>query len=319
MFTPSQYLGRLRNKRQRYLKRTFLVTFSVAIVTLSSVSFTTYAAPFLRTPQVIGSPSHRIIERPAEASIQSQTMIKDFSDDEYYSAEAYDYMGENGCNVLGITIAGDLGTDYGDTTANDIRSILEEFAGDERVEAILIEVDSSGGSPVAGDEIATLLAEQTVPVIAQIREIGASAAYMAILPADYIFAHRFGSVGSIGVIIPLYDYSKSNEQDGIAYTPILTSSGKDMGTADRPLSSEERAILQSEVDFIYQAFLTDVASYRNLTPAQLSAVANGQTFLSHIAKERGLIDAVGGRSEVMKYLQTITNAAPVVCRPDYVM
>jgi protease-4 len=187
------------------------------------------------------------------------------------------------------------------------------------VEAILVDVDSAGGSPVAGDEIATLLAEQTIPVIAQIREIGASAAYMAILPADYIFAHRFGSVGSLGIIIPLYDYSKSNEQEGIAYTPILTSPGKDMGTQERSLSKEERAILQAEVDYIYQAFLTDVADYRDMTAAQVSAVANGRTFLSHIAKEAGLIDAVGGRTEVMEYLQATIGAGPVVCRPAYII
>jgi protease-4 len=155
---------------------------------------------------------------------------------------------------------------------------------------------------------------QTLPVIAQVREQGASAAYMAILPADMIFAHRWANIGSIGVIIYQYDYSESNDKAGIKYVPILTSPSKDIGSAERALTKEERAHYQAEVDFIYQGFLKDVATYRNLSIDKVKAVADGTTMLAHKAKEAGLIDEIGGEIEVKNYLRTTIGEEPVICR-----
>jgi hypothetical protein len=85
-------------------KRTLFVTVGIAFVTLGSVSITTYAAPFLRTPQAVVTPSYRVVERPTEAPNTVETLTEEFSDEEYYADEDYDYIGENGCNVLGLTI-----------------------------------------------------------------------------------------------------------------------------------------------------------------------------------------------------------------------
>jgi signal peptide peptidase SppA len=331
MFTPKTYLKQQVKSRRRQFKNMLFVTLSVSMVTAGAVSLTTYAAPTRTqaTPvSVVEKDNYEVVVRPQEAPNTSdrfdESLIEDseetsddsWEEDEYY--EEYDYIGDNNCNVLGITLTGDIGTDYGMTYSNDIRDVLEEYGSDERLEAILVEVDSGGGSPVAGDEIATLLAEQTIPVVAHVREIGASAAYLAILPADYIFAHRYGSVGSIGVIIPLYDYSKFNEKEGIEYNPIVTSPFKDIGTSERPMTVEERGILQAEVDFIYEGFVNDVVKYRNLSYDRVKALANGRTYLAHVAKELGLIDAVGGRPEVLEYLTDTIGAEPVICRVTYV-
>lgn len=150
-------------------------------------------------------------------------------------------------------------------------------------------------------------------MIAQIREMGASAAYMAILPADIIFAHRWSSVGSIGVIIPLYDFTKFNEKQGIKYTPILTSPSKDAGTTDRALTKEERRAFQTEINYVYQGFMEDVAKYRGISLDKVRSVANGTTMLAYKAKEAGLVDEIGGRAEVLEHLRTTLGEEPVVC------
>ncbi len=325
-FAPQSYLKTVQSVRRSRFKQTAFIIFVVCLVVTSAVSATTYASSLSDFLRKSSEPQYRIVNRPdekptvyedIEEEVTTESSDEAYPEDEYYDEE-YDYIGENACNVLGISISGDLGTDYGDTSSDFVRDILAEYGNDERIKSILVSVDSGGGSPVAGDEIATLLDEQTVPVVAQVREIGASAAYMAILPADYIFAHRYGSVGSIGVIIPLYDYSKFNEREGIEYTPIKTSPSKDAGTPDRPLTKEERAALQQEIDFIYEEFVKDVAYYRNMSYERVKQVADGTTMLSHKAKEVGLIDAVGGKAEVTDYLRGITKEEPVVCWPDYI-
>ena len=236
-------------------------------------------------------------------------------EDEEYVEGYYEYPDFEGlgCNVLGISISGELGTKTGDSTSDYIRDTLDAYRGNESVKAILVEVDSGGGSPVAGDQIKTLLDEQTVPVIAQIREIGASAAYLAILSADRIFAHRYADVGSIGVIISFYDYSGQNDKEGIKYDPIKTGLFKDTANGNNPLTAEERILLQEEINYIYEGFIGDVASYRGLSINEVRTLADGKTWLAYKAVELGLIDEVGGRPEVTSYIEKTIGEEPVVC------
>ncbi len=230
--------------------------------------------------------------------------------------EDYDYIAEEGCNVLGISLYGEIGTyldGYTITSSNSIRSILEDYASHENIKAILVDVDSGGGSVVAGDEILNLLEEQEIPVVAHVRNMGASAAYLAILSADRIFVHPYGSVGSIGVISPLYDYSEHNQKEGIKYTPILSSPSKDAGSQDRPLTEEERKMFQADVDFIYDGFVNSVAKYRNLTKDQVLKLADGNTYLGSVALEAGLIDEVGGLGEVSAYIANKIDETVSIC------
>lgn len=329
-FSPHKYLKNVANPKQNKLKRTVTGVLTMLFIGIGIVSTAGYVDYFSVGLAEAGQrlernnsfqPEYQVVERPDEREntieeIVSPAVKEDeevFEEDEEYIEEDFDYIGENGCNVLGLTISGEIGTDYGDTTSNSFRDTLEEHAYDERVKAILVDVDSGGGSPVAGDEIATLLKEQSVPVIAQVREVAASAAYMAILPADKIFAHRWGSIGSIGVIIPYYDFTELNDDAGIKYAPILTSPSKDIGSPDRALTKEERAMLQKEIDFIYNDFVRDVAEYRNLSIEKAFALADGNTLLAHKAREAGLVDEIGGRVEVTDYLRTIIDAEPIVC------
>jgi signal peptide peptidase SppA len=298
----------------------------MSAIIIGIMSTTSYAQYFTTNfaqaaKQYVPQAEYRVVDRPdereqAREEIEELVLEDDINseDDEWGSyGEPYDVIAENGCNVLGLSIYGEIGTDYGYTSANYFRDALELNRGDERIKAIIVDVDSEGGSPTAGDEIRILLEEQKVPVIAQVRELAASAAYMAILSADKIYAHRYGSVGSIGVIISHYDYTQYNAKEGIKYSPIMTGSFKDLGSPDRELTAEERAILQDQIDYIYEDFVKDVAASRNISYEKVKQIANGTTYMAHEAKALGLIDEVGGRKEVMEYLKKTINEEPVIC------
>lgn len=325
-FSPTRYLKVTTRQRRVLFARTALGSTTLVAVLMFAASLTGYgdyiqagtvAAKGYDVAREAVLPSYRSYQLkplPGPQQELNGSVIEDteqaVDESDYYSESGF---GDNGCNVLGITISGDLGTKVGDSTSDYIRDTLDAYRGDVSVKAILVEVDSGGGSPVAGDEIKTLLEEQTVPVIAQIRELGASAAYLAILSADHIFAHRYADVGSIGVIIPYYDYSGQNEKDGIKYDPIKTGVYKDTASGNRPLSPEERQLLQDDINYIYEGFVNDVAKYRGLSVEQVKTLADGKVWLAHTAVELGLIDEVGGRPEVTKYLKNLIKEEPVVC------
>lgn len=331
IFSPQSYLKQATSNRRRRVRKTLFGVGVIALI-ITGISSTVGYYDLLSTglveaaqrfdAKIVQQPEPQALERPDEREntyeeitfpLGEELEAEESAEDDEYIEEEYDYVGENGCNVLGLSITGEIGTDYGDTTSNAFRDTLEEYSIDERIKAILVEVDSGGGSAVAGDEIAKLLEEQAIPVIAQIREVGASAAYMAILPVDTIFAHRWASIGSIGVIIPFYDYTKFNEKQGIKYTPILSSPSKDAGTTDRALTKEERKTFQAEINFVYEGFIRDVAKYRGLTVDKVRSVADGTTMIAHEAKDAGLIDEIGGRAEVLDHLRTTLAVEPVVC------
>lgn len=326
-FVPLEYINALKKRRARVFRRSALGVVAVVVIFVGVMSTSGYANYFVT--QSAAAKSYEAARAVVLPSYQSYTLepVPDpreqlngdleepIEESEEYVEDYYDYSSfeELGCNVLGISISGELGTKTGDSTSDYIRDTLDVYRDNVDVKAILVEVDSGGGSPVAGDEIKTLLDEQTVPVIAQIREIGASAAYMAILSADRIFAHRYADVGSIGVIISFYDYSEQNDKEGIKYDPIKTGLFKDTATGDRPLTSEERKLLQAEIDYIYDGFVSDVALYRGLSISEVKALADGKTWQAHKAVEVGLIDAVGGRPEVTNYIKETIGEEPVVC------
>ncbi len=104
------------------------------------------------------------------------------------------------------------GTTLADVSSSDyIVSAIQAGEEDVNIKAHLIEIDSGGGYPVAGEEIARALTAAKKPTVAVIRQIGASAAYMAAAAADHIFASRYSEVGSIGLTASFLDQAKKNE------------------------------------------------------------------------------------------------------------
>jgi protease IV len=231
-----------------------------------------------------------------------------------------------GCNVAGIELRGDLYTyvptysdgsnveGYEDAISSDeIAYYISQAEYDDNIQAILIEVDSYGGSPVAAEEVATEIMLATKPVVAFIREGGVSAAYMAISPADRIFASKSSDVGGLGVTMSYLDYSNQNQKEGVSYVQLSTGKFKDSGSPDKPITEEERNLFMRDLQIIHENFITTVSENRGIALEKVRAMADGSTVLGEQAKELGLIDGIGGYNEAVTYLEEILGEQVSVC------
>lgn len=220
------------------------------------------------------------------------------------------------CNVMGINLHGYLATYipsvgtaddqgeydsmYGDAVGSeDIVSFIREANLDDTTKAIMIEVDSGGGSAVAGEEIFKAIDESSKPVVAYIRNIGASASYLAISSADKIFASRNSDVGSIGVTMSYLE----NINEDKKYVQISSGKFKDAGDPDKPLSEEERLLFLRDTKKMHENFIEDIAINRKLSIDTVLTIADGSTVLGDQAKLLGLIDEIGGWADAEKYIE----------------
>lgn len=179
------------------------------------------------------------------------------------------------------------------TTPQNFKRMLKKAGDDNSVKAVVIDINSPGGSVVASDEIARAVGEFEKPTVARVGEIGASGGYYVASAADYIVADRASIVGSIGVISIFPEYSRLMEKIGVNMTVIKGGEYKDFSTGFRPMTDEEKAMMGDMVDDIYDQFLTVVADNRNLSKDYVKSIAGGRVYTGQRAKELGLVNEVG--------------------------
>ena len=223
---------------------------------------------------------------------------------------------DSNCNVMGINLHGDVvtyipKTDYNssgalnvdETASEDIYFAVKNAEKDDKIKAIILEVDSGGGDPVGGEEIAAVLKSSSKPVVAYIRSVGASAAYWGATGASRIFAAKTSEVGSIGVTESYLDYTKSNEKDGYTFHQLSMGKFKDATNKNKPLTAEEKALVMKDVSGAYDIFVQTVADNRHLDVSRVREMATGWAFLGDEALKMGLIDQIGGLDEAKAYLK----------------
>lgn len=227
------------------------------------------------------------------------------------------YVSDGVCNIALVPIHGDI-VQYGDVTGDTgfetvatnpdaVSLAMKRAEEDPNILGILLQVDSGGGAPGAGEAIAERVRESTLPVVAHIGDVGASAAYLIATGADTIIAREFADVGSIGVTMSYLDYTKQNEDSGIAYVPLSSSKFKDYGSPDKPLTDEERALFERDLAHYHTVFVNQVAKNRNLPVDKVSALADGSSMPAEMAQMEGLIDEVGGKSAVQTWFANELN------------
>ncbi|PIR92591.1 signal peptide peptidase SppA [Candidatus Falkowbacteria bacterium CG10_big_fil_rev_8_21_14_0_10_44_15] len=261
-------------------------------------------------------------EENEEISANISDMVIAHLDDNYFMPEDK----KDDCNVLGIELHGEITTyiPYSSidgegnlledqTASEDIVYAIRGAEKDENIKALILEVDSYGGYPVAGEEVAIALKNANKPNLALIREGGASAAYLAASGADKIFASKNSDVGSIAVTMSYLDYVQQNQKDGLTYIPLSSGKFKDIGDPNKLLTPEEKELLMRDVNILHQNFVKMVAENRNLDIEKVKKLADGSTILGEMALENGLIDQIGGISEVEEYLQGIIGEDVEVC------
>ena len=177
--------------------------------------------------------------------------------------------------------------------------LLYEAQSNDRVKAVVLRVNSGGGTAAAGEEMSGLLRDFPKPVVVSSASINASAAYEISSQADYIYVAKSSEVGSIGTAIELMDYSGLMDMLGIHSDVITSSDGKDSSYGLRPLTDEERAHYQHMVDQINRTFIETVALGRDMTIAEVEALATGMTYTGIDAVENGLADEIGTREDAL--------------------
>jgi len=193
---------------------------------------------------------------------------------------------------------------------------LEQLKTNKKIKAIILDINSYGGSPTASEEIAKALKTIEKPTVALIKDGAFSAAYLTATAANKIYASRFSEVGDIAVTMSYLDYSAKNKKEGIIYQQLSSAKFKDTGNPDKELTEEERQLLMENIEKMHKIFVEEVAQNRNLDIQKVEKLADGSTFVSQDAKENGLIDEIGGLNEVKEYLKKELNIEPKLCFID---
>jgi protease-4 len=178
-----------------------------------------------------------------------------------------------------------------------VREELEKAADDESVRAVVLRINSPGGTVTASDilhhEVGRFKARRKVPVVAAILDVGASGGYYVALAADRIVAHPTTVTGSIGVLMLTVNSGGLLEKIGVSTSYITSGRYKDMGNPFRGLTPDERAIFQEVIDRLHGRFVALVAKGRGLDEARVRTLADGRIYTAEEALTLGLVDRIG--------------------------
>jgi protease IV len=205
-----------------------------------------------------------------------------------------------------IYAAGDIESGKGtDNTigSDNISAAIRKARLDSNIKAIVLRVNSPGGSALASDVIwrEVSLAKKVKPVIASMGDYAASGGYYISCAANKIVSEPTTITGSIGVFGVLLNYKKLlNNKLGITTDTVKTGKYADLGTWTRPLTASERMIVQRSVENIYDDFITKVAENRNMSKAQVDSIGQGRVWSAIEAKNIGLVDELGGIDKAIK-------------------
>ncbi len=187
--------------------------------------------------------------------------------------------------------------------AREIIGEIEKARKDQTIKAVVIRINSPGGSAAASQEIFNAVQKlKTVkPVVCSMGDIAASGGYYVAAGCDTIYANASTLTGSIGVISQFLNYSALFKKLGLDEATIKSGKFKDAGNPSRSLTPQERQLFQAMIDDVYQQFVSDVAKGRKgkLTRAQIVQLADGRVYTGAQAQRLKLVDKLGGLSEAV--------------------
>ena len=202
-------------------------------------------------------------------------------------------------------------------TRKRVLKALKEVA-DREFPALLLRIDSPGGTVGDSQEIHAAilrLREKGCRVVASFGNISASGGVYIGVAAESIVSNPGTITGSIGVILRGNDLSKVFEKIGIRFDTVKSGPYKDILSPDRPLSSDERALLQDLIDSSYGQFVSVVAEGRKLTPESVRSFADGRVFSGEQAKQLGLVDELGDEEHARRLAARLADLDEENVRP----
>ncbi|MDD5544872.1 MAG: signal peptide peptidase SppA [Acidobacteriia bacterium] len=188
---------------------------------------------------------------------------------------------------------------------------LDKYGKDSSIKAIVLHIDSPGGSAAASQEIYSAInrvrTKNKKIVVASIASVGASGAYYAACAADKVYANPSALTGSIGVILQYYSYGDLLKWMKMKDVVVKSGQFKDTGDPARDLTDAEKEYLQKLIDDTYQQFVEAVAKGRKLSVDAVKTVADGRVFTGREAKANKLVDEVGDLQDAIDAAAKMAN------------
>jgi len=220
-------------------------------------------------------------------------------------------------NVALIPIKGEISVEedgsFGSAavSSTDIVEEIKKADAKPMIKAIVFDINSPGGSPVASKEIADAIKKANKTTVAVIREVGASGAYWAASASDYIIANEMSVTGSIGVIGSYIEFAGLLQRYNMTYQRLTSGKYKDLGDPFRPMEAEEKEILLKKISKIHDIFIKAVSENRNMPEERVREMATGEFYLGVEALDLGLIDALGDKDTAEQWLKQNLNLTEV--------
>jgi protease-4 len=185
-------------------------------------------------------------------------------------------------------------------TPEDFLKMLQRAEDDDSVKAIVLRVNSPGGTVAASQEISEYVRTEKKPVIVSVGDVDASGAYMVSSQADWIVGNPGSAIGSIGVIMEVPNASGLMDKIGVQWKVITAGKYKGAGSPFRPLTPTETGLLQGQIDQVYAQFIDTVASGRKLPRSEVESMATGWAWNGEEAVRLKLIDQTGTYKDALK-------------------
>ena len=235
---------------------------------------------------------------------------------DYVSAKVLDYGGKE--NVAILFADGEIadGSGYQGVTSDRFVKEIDKLRKDNTVKAVVLRVNSPGGSVVASEKIRTALGllKAEKPVVASYGNYAASGGYWISAGAQKIYSDATCLTGSIGVFSLIPEFSGTTKKLGVNVVTVGSNKHSDMFSLMRPFDAEETAYLQSYVEDIYGQFVGLVAEGRSLEPVKVDEMAQGRVWVGADALGLGLVDEIGGLRQAVDYAASL---AGYLSKGDY--
>jgi protease-4 len=225
---------------------------------------------------------------------------------EYTKSTDEDIKSVSSNSIAVVYASGDIAGGTGDDNSigsETISKALRKVRLNKKIKAVVLRVNSPGGSSLASDVIwrEVMLTKKVKPIIVSMGDVAASGGYYIACAADSIFAQPNTITGSIGIFAILPNMQKLfNDKLGVTFDGVKTGKFADLGNTSRPLTPEERAILQSEINHGYDDFTKAVAAGRHKTQAYINSIGQGRVWTGAQAVKIGLVDRLGNIDDAIK-------------------
>jgi protease-4 len=195
--------------------------------------------------------------------------------------------------VEGTILSGDSTDSSADAVSGTVIAELESAAADPSVKAIVLRVDSPGGSVTGSAQIWEAINALEKPVVVSMSSMAASGGYYVSAPADYIFARPDTLTGSLGVIMTVYDATELLDKVGLQVVDITSGENKAIGSMFAEMTPDQREILETLTNESYAEFVRIIADGRGMSEKEVLVLADGRIYSGRQALENGLVDALG--------------------------